>query len=196
MTLGDVRWSAAAGNHARLAPARHERCSGRREPPSAGEQRASRLHLRHAAVVIGAYTALFAWLFARPLIVIALFALMLGLGGETPAARIAYELPFYDRFRIVGGHLFLAAFAAAALAGSGISAVRRHAVSWRVVTAAAALLAVGPAAARDGWRADDQPGPDRRVHRSDLRRGEGAAALCSEGPNPLSAQGDGLPTTD
>jgi hypothetical protein len=42
-------------------------------------------NLRHAAVVIGAYTALFAWLFARPLIVIALFALMLGLGGETPA---------------------------------------------------------------------------------------------------------------
>jgi hypothetical protein len=106
---------------------------------------------REAPTYVGLLTLLFAFVSVRHLssnwrvgfwIVIGVVALMLGMGGDTPAARVAYELPFYDRFRIVGRHLFLAAFAAAALAGFGISAVQRRAVSWRVVIVAAALLFV------------------------------------------------------
>ena len=106
---------------------------------------------REAPTYVGLLTLLFACVSVRHLsshwrvgfwIVVGVLALMLGMGGDTPAARIAYELPFYDRFRIVGRHLFLAAFAAAALAGFGISAMQQRAVSRRVVIAAAALLAV------------------------------------------------------
>jgi hypothetical protein len=111
---------------------------------------------REAPTYVGLLTLLFTFVAMRRVVsnwrvgfwvVTGVIAVMLGLGAETPAAAIAYQVPFYDRFRIVGRHLFLAAFAASALAGIGVAAVQRRAVSFRAGAVAAGVLAAIVAAA-------------------------------------------------
>lgn len=74
---------------------------------------------------------------------ITVVSVLIAMADATPVARIAYELPFYDRFRIVGRHLILAAFGAATLAGFGVEALERGSVSRRAVYVALGLVAVG-----------------------------------------------------
>ena len=57
-------------------------------------------------------------------LVVAVAAFMLGTGNATPLSSLMFEIPLYDRFRIVGRHLFLASFACAVLAGIAISALQ------------------------------------------------------------------------
>lgn len=65
--------------------------------------------------------------------IVAAAALLLGAGDATPLARLAYELPVYDRFRIVARHLIFAAFALTALAGFGLAAIDQGRASRRAV---------------------------------------------------------------
>ena len=85
---------------------------------------------------------------------VAMLALALGAGAATPLARVAYELPMYDNFRIVARHLVFAAFALAALAGFGVAGIQRRAASVRAVamSAAAVLAAMAAAAGAMVWR--------------------------------------------
>lgn len=100
---------------------------------------------REAPTYVGLATLVFALLALRDIgtrwivgfwWVVAGVALVAG-AGDTPVARLMYELPFYDSFRVVARHLVLAAFALAVLAGVGLAAVIERRVS---------LLAVGGAA--------------------------------------------------
>ena len=79
-------------------------------------------------------------------LIVAVVALLIGVGDATPMARLAYELPFYDRFRVGARHLILAAFGIATLAGLGLAAIRRGDASRRAVYAALALVGAGLAA--------------------------------------------------
>ncbi|MGE0590970.1 MAG: YfhO family protein [Vicinamibacterales bacterium] len=76
---------------------------------------------------------------------VAVAALLIGLGEATPVAEWAFQLPFYDRFRVGVRHLIFMAFALSALAGCGVAWVRAGRIPARVVVLAAAalLLAVG-----------------------------------------------------
>ena len=73
-------------------------------------------------------------------VVVALAGLLLGLGSLTPLARVAYELPLYDRFRIVARHLSLYVFAIVALAALGIGALRQARVTRRTAALTAGSL--------------------------------------------------------
>ena len=81
---------------------------------------------------------------------IAVISMLIGVGDATPVSRLAFELPLYDRFRVSARHLILASFGAVALAGFGVAALRRGAVSARTVysslAAVVAALAAGAAA--------------------------------------------------
>lgn len=80
-------------------------------------------------------------------LVVAVASLLLGAGAATPLARLAYEVPLYDSFRIVARHLVFAAFALTALAGFGLAALERRAASaFAVAGSAAAVLLVMVAA--------------------------------------------------
>ena len=72
---------------------------------------------------------------------------LLGVGDGTPLARVAFELPLYDNFRVAARHLMLTAVASAALAGSGVAALQAGGVSRRRLAAGASavliLLGVG-----------------------------------------------------
>ena len=98
-------------------------------------------------------------------LIIAVTALLIGVGDATPVARLAYQLPFYDRFRVGARHLILAAFGIVTLAGLGLAAIRRGDASRRAVYAALGVVGAGLAAgatalARLPWsfELDDQLG--------------------------------------
>lgn len=67
--------------------------------------------------------------------------LLLGMGGQTPLARVAYAIPLYDKFRVVSRHLFLASFGAAVLSAYGFVALRDGRVSTRRGATALATVA-------------------------------------------------------
>ena len=73
-------------------------------------------------------------------VVVAVVGLLLGLGSLTPLARVAYELPLYDRFRIVARHLSLYVFAIIALATLGVGALRQAKVTRRTAVLTAGSL--------------------------------------------------------
>jgi hypothetical protein len=78
--------------------------------------------------------------------VVAVIGLLLGLGSLTPLARVAYELPLYDKFRVVARHLALYSFAIIVLGAIGIGALRNGTVSRRRAAAiAVATLALAVA---------------------------------------------------
>ena len=106
---------------------------------------------REAPTYVGLATLLFAILAARRAlsqwrvafwISIVVIALLLGMGHATPLAGLAFDLPFYDRFRVVCRHLYLAALGLAALAGIAIADVQQRSVSLRSVLAASAATAL------------------------------------------------------
>jgi hypothetical protein len=78
-------------------------------------------------------------------LIAAAIGLALGAGAATPVARLAYELPLYDKFRVSARHLFLLAFGASVLAGMAIAAMERHEVPARrirwTIAAVVTLLA-------------------------------------------------------
>ena len=83
---------------------------------------------------------------ARFWMVLAVVCLLLGLGSQTPLATLAYEIPLYDRFRVVARHLALYSFAIIALGALGVAALRDGRLKgWR-----AAGVAVVPACAAFG----------------------------------------------
>ena len=83
---------------------------------------------------------------ARFWMVLAIVCLLLGLGSQTPLATLAYEVPLYDRFRVVTRHLALYSFAIIALGALGIAALR----DGRLRGTRAALVALIPAGAAFG----------------------------------------------
>ena len=85
---------------------------------------------------------------------IAVVALLIGAGDATPVAQLVYHAPLYDRFRVGGRHLILAAFALSALAGFGLAAIQRGDAPRRAVHAALAVVwasLAGGAAALARW---------------------------------------------
>lgn len=88
-------------------------------------------------------------------LLIATLAFLLGAGDATPLARLAYGIPLYDAFRIVGRHLFLAAFGAAVLAGIAVARLERGDISRRAMGVSIAAIAVIVAAA--GWTIASDP---------------------------------------
>lgn len=64
---------------------------------------------------------------------LALVAALLGIGAATPVTEWAYELPMYDRFRVVARHLILACFGVVVLAGFGVAAIAGHEAARRRV---------------------------------------------------------------
>lgn len=54
---------------------------------------------------------------------VGLLAFLLALGGATPLARITYQLPVLNLFRVQARHFFLMAFAVSVLSGIGVRAV-------------------------------------------------------------------------
>ena len=75
-------------------------------------------------------------------IVVAAGTLMLGAGDATPLARVVYELPLYDRFRIVSRHLVFTALALNVLAAYGATAIFQRRVRPRTFLSAAAVFIV------------------------------------------------------
>jgi hypothetical protein len=74
---------------------------------------------------------------------VAIVALLLALGSTTPLALIAYHLRFINKFRAPARHLVEFSFAASVLAGFGVAAIQRRAVSARQITRVAlATIAV------------------------------------------------------
>lgn len=57
---------------------------------------------------------------------IALLALLLALGKNTPIYRIMYRVPVYNLFRVPARHLLELHFAVAVLSGIGLAAITRH----------------------------------------------------------------------
>ena len=78
-------------------------------------------------------------------LVTAVICLLLGLGGRTPLADVAYHVPLYDKFRIVARHLALYSFAMIVLGTSGIAAMA--ALPARRARVVLVGIAVGVAAA-------------------------------------------------
>ena len=107
---------------------------------------------REAPTYVGLATILLAILAARHVlsqwrvafwISIVVIALLLGMGDATPLAQFAFDVPFYDKFRVVSRHLYLAALGLAALAGFAVADLQRRAVSRRAVVVASAVAALG-----------------------------------------------------
>ncbi|MDA1184879.1 MAG: YfhO family protein [Acidobacteria bacterium] len=78
---------------------------------------------------------------------VAVAAFMLGAGDSTPLAGFVFEIPLYDRFRVVGRHLFLASFGSAVLAGTAVAALQRRALPLKAVLGAVAVVGTAVAAA-------------------------------------------------
>ena len=99
--------------------------------------------------VLGAGLALRQWR-ARFWVIAAAFGLLVAMGDATPVARLAYELPLYDKFRVAARHLFLFAFGTAVLAGLAIAGAERRrlttAAAWTTIGGGAAVMAAGAAA--------------------------------------------------
>jgi hypothetical protein len=74
--------------------------------------------------------------------VVLVVALMLGVGSATPFATLAYDLPIYNRFRIVSRHLVFAALGWSVLAGFAVARVQQGGVRVRTL-----LLSLLPALA-------------------------------------------------
>lgn len=111
---------------------------------------------REAPTYVGLVTLVFATLASAQVrrnwrvafwLTVAVAAFMLGTGDSTPLAGLVFEIPLYDRFRVVGRHLFLASFGSAVLAGIAVAALQRRALSLRAVLGAAAVVGVALAAA-------------------------------------------------
>jgi len=78
---------------------------------------------------------------------VAVVAFMLGAGDSTPLASLAFEVPLYDRFRVVGRHLFLAAFGSAVLAAIAVAELQRRALSLKAVLGAITVIGAAMAVA-------------------------------------------------
>ena len=78
---------------------------------------------------------------------VAVAAFMLGAGDSTPLASLVFEVPLYDRFRVVGRHLFLASFGSAVLAGIAVAALQRRALSLTAILGAIAVIGAAMAVA-------------------------------------------------
>jgi hypothetical protein len=129
---------------------------------------------REAPTYVGLATLVFALVAARRpradwrvifWLAIGIVALLIGMGDATPVARLTYDIPLYDRFRVSARHLILASFALVTLAGVGLAALRRGESSRRLADAAtaammAALLLGAAALARwpSAFELDDEPG--------------------------------------
>jgi hypothetical protein len=74
---------------------------------------------------------------------VAVVSLLAGAGDSTPVTRWLFDVPLYDRFRVVSRHLVLAAFGLAVLSGFGVAAVRQGRVSRRALAVAGSLVLVG-----------------------------------------------------
>jgi len=74
--------------------------------------------------------------------VTAAICLMVGVGSSTPLAAVMYELPLYDRFRIVSRHLVFAAFAVNVLAAYGVAAILDRRVTQRMLMVAGSTFIV------------------------------------------------------
>jgi hypothetical protein len=77
----------------------------------------------------------------RFFVALAVVTLLLGMGDSTPISQVAFYIPLYWKFRVVARHLILAAFALCVLAGLGVAACERGAVSRRAALTAALTLA-------------------------------------------------------
>lgn len=66
----------------------------------------------------------------------------MALGTSTPLVNLAYYVPLYTWFRNLSRHMFLFAFAASVLAGFGVAAVQRRAVSRRALVVAVGFVAI------------------------------------------------------
>ena len=77
---------------------------------------------------------------------VAVVALLLALGSATPLAFVAYRLPFLNKFRAPARHLLELSFAASVLAGLGVQAIQRGALTpralKRIALAALAVVAL------------------------------------------------------
>lgn len=76
-----------------------------------------------------------------------LVSMFAGAGDATPVAGWLYEVPLYDRFRVIARHLVFAAFGFAVLAGAGVAGVQAARVRVRPVVAAAIVVATAVLAA-------------------------------------------------
>lgn len=92
--------------------------------------------------VVGAVSAWRNWR-VRLLLGVALLALLVAAGDNTFVARLMYQLPLFDKFRVSARMLFLFAFGMATLAGFGLDALTRHATPRGVVRWAIALVLGG-----------------------------------------------------
>jgi hypothetical protein len=110
---------------------------------------------REAPTYVGVVTLLLA-LAAVPLarrnwrvpfwVAVAIAGWALEMGATTPATHVAFWVPLYSKFRIVGRHVFLSSFAVCALAGFAIAAIQQQTLRRRAVAIASALLAAAVAA--------------------------------------------------
>ena len=66
----------------------------------------------------------------------------MALGTSTPLVNLAYYVPLYTWFRNLSRHMFLFAFGASVLAGFGVAAVQRGAVSRRAWGVAFGVVAI------------------------------------------------------
>lgn len=73
-------------------------------------------------------------------LVVGALTFLLAMGDATPLARVFYQIPAYNKFRVPARLLFETAFAASALAAIGVAAVERRASSPRLTKFAAAAL--------------------------------------------------------
>jgi len=79
-------------------------------------------------------------------VAIAIFALLMGMGDQTPVAGWAFYIPLYWKFRAAARHLILAAFALCVLAGLAVAAIERGTMGRRVLISSVLAITLGVAA--------------------------------------------------
>ncbi len=80
-------------------------------------------------------------------LMIVCMAFLIGAGSATPLARLAYDIPLFDKFRVVARHLIFAAFGLVTLAGLAIGAVRSGEITRRAFGAGVAIVLLAMAVA-------------------------------------------------
>ena len=90
--------------------------------------------------IVGAHLARRNWRIAFWLSA-AVAVVLISLGSVTPVARLAYELPLLDKFRVAPRFLFVFAFGCATVAGLAVAALERRELTQRHVARAAVALA-------------------------------------------------------